>query len=327
LEASAAMLAGAGLPISPAVKLHQVRCVVAAARRGSFRQAALALNVQQSTVSRCVRDLEDHLGVQIFERRVSGVRLTPAGDQFLQGAELALEHLSRAAGIAGAAGRTDRHVFRIAAVSLPGSGFLPELLQATAMSQPRARLQVQEASSDENLQRLKAGRIDLAVVLGVPKLAGCEVIPLWTEQLFAADRSSDAECKADPVQWRDLQYATLVLPTGELGGVIADRLSANLSARWDGASSMAGTETALRLAALGQGQAILSEGAVDTNTPGVIWRPIAGDVLTVSAVRLVRNEKPVLRRFLALARSMASEFAGKGRLGRGAGVRGRGAIA
>jgi DNA-binding transcriptional LysR family regulator len=323
VEAVPGIGAGAAALLSPAVKLHQVRCVVAAARRGSFRQAAAALNLQQSTVSRCVRDLEDHLGVPIFERRVSGVRLTTAGDQFLQGAELALEHLGRATGIAGAAGRDDRQVLRIAAVSLPGSGFLPELLQAAAGSKPRPRLLVHEASSAENLQSLRSGRIDLAIVLGEPKLTGGEVTPLWTERLFVAADSPGAAPDGAPVSWAELQSSTLVLPPGELGVVITDRLSTDLGARWAGPASVAGTETALRLAALGQGQAILSESAVDVAAPGVVWRPIAGELLSARAVRLVRNEKPMLRRFLALAHSMAGGYAVRARFdgGSGAGAR------
>lgn len=313
MEAVPGTWTGVGALLSPAVKLHQVRCVVAAARRGSFRQAAAALNLQQSTVSRCVRDLEDHLGVSIFERRVSGVRLTPAGDQFLQGAELALEHLGRATGIAGAAGRDERHVLRIGAVSLPGSGLLPELLQAMAASKPRARLLVHEATSADNLRSLRSGRIDLAVVLGAPKLAGGEVTPLWSERLFVADGSPDAPPHGGTVGWADLRSATLVLPPGELGDVIVDRLPGGLVGPWEGGISVAGTETALRLVALGQGQAVLSEGAVDAAAPGVVCRQVADEALTVSAVRLSRNEKPVLRRFLALARAMAGEFAARRR--------------
>ena len=326
MDAASGAWGGDGL-LSPAVKLHQVRCVVAAARRGSFRQAAIALNLQQSTVSRCVRDLEDHLGVPIFERRVSGVRLTAAGDQFLQGAELALEHLGRATGIAGAAGREERQVLRIGVVSLPGSGYLPELLQATAESKPRPRLLVHEASSRENLQSLRSGRIDLAIVLGDPKLAGSEVTPLWTERLFVAEGSTGCALYGAPARWSDLQPEAFILPAGELGVEIADRLSAGLGVRMEVAASVAGTATALRLAALGQGQAILSEGAVDVAAPGVVWRQIAGEQLSVSAIRLVRNEKPVLRRFLSLARSMAGGYALRERFDDGTGARARRAIA
>jgi DNA-binding transcriptional LysR family regulator len=287
--------------VSPAVKLHQIRCVVAAARRGSFRQAAVALNLQQSSVSRCVRDLEDHLGVSIFERRVSGVRLTTAGDEFLRDAEQALEHLDRATGIAETAGRDNRHTLRIGAVPLPGSGILPKLLEATALSDRRVRLFVHEAPSREVLHSLQAGQIDLAIILGAPPQPRFEVAPLWTEHLFLASRRAQ---DSRPVAWMDIPPSALVLPCGELGQLIAGRLAGGRAAPWPGRTCEAGAETALRLVALDQGVAVVTSGAVPLAPAGVTCRPIVDEGLLVSAVRLRRSEKPVLRRFLALARTL-----------------------
>src|SRR5262249_2170911 len=71
----------------------------------TLRQAASALGVQQSAVSRRVRLLEDMLGVSLFERYHAGVRVTAAGAQFLEQARRALYQLDYAIKTAGAAGR------------------------------------------------------------------------------------------------------------------------------------------------------------------------------------------------------------------------------
>jgi DNA-binding transcriptional LysR family regulator len=291
----------------PAIKLHQVRCVVAAARQGSFRRAAAVLNIRQSSVSRCVRDLEDHLGAPIFERRASGVRLTAAGGQFLEGAEQALEHLGRAAGTAAAAGRDERRILRIGAAPLPGSRIVPTLLERLNGWRSPPQLRIHEASSAENLRDLRAGRVDLAVVLGRPQAPGLVVTPLHAEWLVVVGAPPAPARQDGAVRWADLRASTLVLPPGELGALIADRLAEAPGGPWQGAFSVAGTETALRLAALGQGVALMTESAVDATAPALVRRAIFDDALLVSAVSLARNEKPALRRFLALARAMAAE--------------------
>ena len=56
-------------------------------------------------MSRHVRALEDHLGVSLFERDRTGVRVTNAGARFLQQAREALAQLDQASKRAGAAGR------------------------------------------------------------------------------------------------------------------------------------------------------------------------------------------------------------------------------
>src|ERR1700730_19032566 len=68
-----------------AVDLQHLRYAVAAADHGSFRRAAEVLLLQQSTLSRCISQLEHSLGMTIFERFSGGVRATTAGRHFLRG--------------------------------------------------------------------------------------------------------------------------------------------------------------------------------------------------------------------------------------------------
>ena len=299
-------MADGSVSVGRGLKLHQVRCVVTAARRGSFRRAAAALNLQQSSVSRCVRELEDHLGAPLFERSAGGVELTSVGVKFLEDAERALDHLGRAAEIAGAVGREARQLLRIGAAPIPGSRFLPEALQALASARPRCRIRLHEASSGDNLIAIRAGALDLAVVLAAPQVvAGAEVVPLWREAFLWAVPTGDRRATRSPTSWRDVGPEGLILPSGEIGDLIALRLTTIFGAAFAGAACRAGPETALRLAAMGQGTAVVPAGASNLAPSGVRLRPIGDDGILVSAVRLVRNEKPALRRLMGLLREMA----------------------
>ena len=68
----------------------------AAARHLSFSRAADELHVTHGAVSRAVRNLEDHLGVQLMIRATRSVRLTPIGASFAAEIRGVLEHLAAA---------------------------------------------------------------------------------------------------------------------------------------------------------------------------------------------------------------------------------------
>jgi DNA-binding MarR family transcriptional regulator len=61
------------------IDLQRLTYAVAAAEHGSFRQAAEALLLRQSTLSRSIRELEEAIGVIVFDRSSGGVRATHAG--------------------------------------------------------------------------------------------------------------------------------------------------------------------------------------------------------------------------------------------------------
>ena len=66
------------------MKLSQIREVLAIAERGSMRSAARQLGVAQPVMTRSIRELEHELGVLLFERRVTGMILTPMGEAFVR---------------------------------------------------------------------------------------------------------------------------------------------------------------------------------------------------------------------------------------------------
>jgi DNA-binding transcriptional LysR family regulator len=87
------------------IVLGNLRYVVAAAEKRSFRQAAIELGLWESTISRGIRELEDEIGVALFIRHSGGVKLTNAGSKFLSHARMAVSRIEYALKDASAAGR------------------------------------------------------------------------------------------------------------------------------------------------------------------------------------------------------------------------------
>ena len=73
------------------VGLRHLQFVVAAAQHGSLRRAAEALHIRQSTISRAIRELEEHLGVVLFIRSSGGTRPTRTGAEFMETAKRVLD--------------------------------------------------------------------------------------------------------------------------------------------------------------------------------------------------------------------------------------------
>ncbi len=76
-----------------AVDLQHLRYAIAAADHGSFRRAAEALLLRQSTLSRRISQLEETIGMIVFVRSSGGVRATSAGHDFLRTARSILEQM------------------------------------------------------------------------------------------------------------------------------------------------------------------------------------------------------------------------------------------
>jgi len=71
--------------------LREMRWAIVAGQHRSLRQAALALQVRQSTLSRSLRDLEHQIGATLFERTNGGTHPTLEGQEFLQAAKKIVE--------------------------------------------------------------------------------------------------------------------------------------------------------------------------------------------------------------------------------------------
>src|SRR5262249_60123708 len=78
------------------MELRHLRYFVTAADELNISRASARLRISQPAVSRQLRDLEEELGVDLFAREKSGLRLTPAGESFLAHARDLLRRSSEA---------------------------------------------------------------------------------------------------------------------------------------------------------------------------------------------------------------------------------------
>ena len=187
------------------MELHQLRYVVAVAKVGNFTRAAEELFLSQPSLSVQVRKLEHELGVQLFERLGRSVKLTHAGEVFLEHAERALFELAAAR----------RHVAdlrelregRLALGALPsvGAHLLPGVLAAFRKEHPGVVTSLVELDVSAEVERLLyAGELDLAVIRLPRTRDGLTDQLLVREPLVAVVPPGSALADAPVLALRDL---------------------------------------------------------------------------------------------------------------------------
>ena len=291
------------------VRLRHLHYFVAVAELGSIRKASRALGIAQSSISRRIRDMEDELGASLFHRGQNGVALTDAGRRFLPRARAALRQIAAGVHEVAAAGIVFAGQIRIGIFSSLASGFLSDLLKAYHEHYPDVAIQLQDANPAEHIEAVRRLRIDLAFIAGSEGWEGCESEVLWYERVFAVLPSGHILARHDVLDWSYLQTEQFLVSESAPGPEIHDYLVRRLAIPGrspDIAVHRVGRDNLLALVATGHGVTITSEATTGAYLPGIIYRPIARDMLPFSAVWSVRNDNPAFRCLLSMARGMAA---------------------
>ncbi len=144
------------------LNLHHLRYFWLVARSGNLTQTARQLNLSQSSLSIQIRQLEDSLGTDLFDRGNRRLDLTPFGAMVLHYAQEIFElseELVRA--VDGEASRS-RVRFRIGSVSTLSRNFQEHFLQPL-MAEPDLHLVVESGGMEELLNRLQSFQLDLVL--------------------------------------------------------------------------------------------------------------------------------------------------------------------
>lgn len=292
------------------IEFRHLRYFIAAAEYGSFRKAGAALEIQESSISRRIRDLEDQIGVALFIRHSGGVKLTNAGTKFLLHARTVIGRVEYALKDAGAAGRGEIGVVRIGILSSLASGFLAELLQFYQAENPQIHLEVAEGAPAEHVSAVQHHRMDVAFLPGGPVVHDCEATVLWEERVFVALPGDHALIQREVVHWNDLRDERFIVTEADPGPAIHDyvvRHLAELEHHPNVEQYAVGRDNLLQLVALGRGLTLTNEATIATVFPDVVFRPLGTDKLPFSAIWSSKNDNPAFRRLMSAARSLARQ--------------------
>ena len=166
--------------------LRHLRYVLAVVEQGSFRRAALSLDLPQSTISRRVQMLERRLGISIFDRDHKGVHLTAAGQRFVNEADF-----TNAVGALHAVRRGQGGAVRLGMFTSLRNEFLRRPVGEYHLRHPAIECHFEEGTTQSSIGGVIDGRLDIAFVTGRPTAPGCQSVALGQEQLYVAERRQD----------------------------------------------------------------------------------------------------------------------------------------
>jgi LysR family transcriptional regulator, hydrogen peroxide-inducible genes activator len=193
--------------------LKQFRYFDALARFGHFGRAADACAISQPALSMQIKEMEETLGTELFERGARRARLTSFGEEFASRVRDILRSVDELGDLARAS--QDRLVgrLRIGVIPTIAPYLLPAIVSNLTDTYAGLDIQLRETLTAKLIQELAEGRLDTAIVALPVSEPTLVEIPLFTEN-FVLVRPSEDEGKPVPDRETLREMRLLLLEEG-----------------------------------------------------------------------------------------------------------------
>ncbi|SFD72641.1 LysR family transcriptional regulator [Paracidovorax konjaci] len=200
------------------LRLRQLQMLLSLAQTGNMSQSAQQLHTAQPALSKWLKELEDDLGMALFERHARGLRPTPQGEALIAHARRIEAHLDSA--------RDDMQALRdggsgLVAVGTSGasaSDVVPMAVLRLLEWLPRAQIRLAESTMNVLMQQLAHGELDVVVGRSAPELHDTHIHAemLYMEPIHLVARPQHPLLRLErELAWSDLMdYRWLVWPRG-----------------------------------------------------------------------------------------------------------------
>ncbi len=264
--------------------LKQFRYFLAVSETGSVAAAARMMNIAQSAMTRGIHELEDTLGMQLFERSHTGMVLTQAGHRFQASARKVISAVAEAGMIDRGRQEALTGNLTIGVTSLVAGYYLADLFARYQRSHPSVRITVVEDAPQFLEHLLINGEVDLAIMvsnaLGDPQALVVEVLTSSPNRVWLA--SSHPLAERAELTLADCAGAPQII-------LEADRVEGVLRSVW----SRYGLhpDVVLRTSSLEAVRSLVGVGAGITILPDFLYRPWTLDADHIE-VRTLRDAVP-----------------------------------
>ncbi|MCF3641159.1 pca operon transcription factor PcaQ [Rhizobium sp. TRM95111] len=177
--------------IDSRIKFRHLQTFVEVARQKSVMKAAGLLHVSQPAVTKTIRELEEVLGVPVFERDGRGIRITRYGEVFLKHAGAALTALRQGFDSVSQALSGEAAPIRVGALPTVSTRIMPKAMMLFLREETGARIKIVTGENAVLLEQLRVGDLDLVVGrLAAPeKMTGFSFEHLYSEQVVFCVRA------------------------------------------------------------------------------------------------------------------------------------------
>ncbi|POX40052.1 LysR family transcriptional regulator [Streptomyces sp. Ru73] len=299
------------------MELRHLTAFVAVAEELHFGRAAKRLQMAQPPLSQQIRQLEKELGVQLFERNTRSVRLTSAGQSFLDPVRTVLADLDTATRAAKAAGRGEYGRVTIGFAGASTHETLPLLTRAVRAAHPALELVMKgQTYANVALAGVADGSLDLGFVRLPVTQPGVATRVIDEEELVCALPSDHPLARRRRIPIAALADEPFVSFPANAGSTVRD---ATVRACEDAGfnprvvQEAPDSYTILALVAAGVGVTLTVTSCQHIQQTGLVYRPLAGPPIRLQAALAWRPDNPsaALRTVLAVAEEALPTPGGK----------------
>lgn len=285
------------------MELRHLRCFLAVAQELHFARAAERLHIEQSPLSRAIKELEEDLGVQLFVRTTRSTRLTHAGKSFLDNVPRIFTTLEQARDSAKAAANGFHHQLRVAiSDGIPPSRF-STFLALCRQEEPEIEIRLFEVHLAQQIKGLHDDLYDVGFTRSDDVGDGIVAEPVWNDPLVVAVPARHPLLAYKRIPLEEVLHYPLVLgdPRACEGCVRQiERLLRRIDQEPLIAERVASIDLMIALVAAGFALGLAGASQIAASREaGVVARPLAGSrtpMLTTYLVRLnIEPSKPLAR--------------------------------
>lgn len=199
--------------LDPRIKLRHVSCFVEVARLRSVVKAAEALGMTQPGVSKTLKELEQVLDVELFDRSRRSLVLTSFGEVFLNHAGLGLAAFRQGVDALSQA-RTDAAVVHIGVLPTVAAGLAPRAIERFTHHPLFCRTRVITGPSPYLLAQLRIGDVDLVVgrMANPENMSGLSFEHLYSERIIPTVRPNHPLLGRDLIDLRQIESYRVLMP-------------------------------------------------------------------------------------------------------------------
>lgn len=196
------------------MELRQLKYFIKAAELQNFTEASNSLFITQSTLSQQIKQLEEELGIPLFDRIAKRVRLTEAGKAFLPFAKKTVKDADDGKSMLKDLMNLNTGTL-IIGVTYGLSNLLSQAVLDFSAQYPNIQLQIGFGTTQELLVKLEQGHLDLMLSFSQEEKNGSyHTLPLFSSSLALVVHQSHPMANRKQINLKNLAHLPLLLPSG-----------------------------------------------------------------------------------------------------------------
>jgi DNA-binding transcriptional LysR family regulator len=298
------------------MEFRQLKYFIAVAEELHFGRAAESLHLSQPALSKQIQALEDSLEIQLFERTKHWVKLTSAGQKFLETARRVLHDVEEGIQITRQIADGHAGTVRVGLTEATLFCLAPSILRICRERYPQVNLILSSGGTEAHVEALRTHQIDIGFVYLPIREPSLFVEPLYEESYIAALSTAHPLAKQKLIPLQALANEPLIFYPRSLAPI----LYANFIKCCEQAGFVPNVvqeaelaQTRLGLAAAGVGITFILADVQNLSAKGVVYQPLASNFLTLKlALAWRRTESsPVVHEFIKILKTTALALSAK----------------